>query len=167
MQWIKAQNGAKKGGKGEAYEDSGTVRLRLGEYSVCGQRESGEAPSGFYLVFKILFIYSWETHRERQRRRQREKQAPCREPDVILDSGTSGPHPGRKAGTKLLSHPGISSLPITLIVHLDILTFSWSDNKPPIFGSHCALSYFINLFFIGVKFANIQINTQCSSRQVL
>ena len=27
-----------------------------------------------------------DTHRERQRHRQREKQAPCREPDVGLDS---------------------------------------------------------------------------------
>ena len=37
------------------------------------------------IIFKkILFIYSWETHRERQRHRQREKQAPFREPDVRL-----------------------------------------------------------------------------------
>ena len=46
---------------------------------------------------------------ERQRHRQREKQASCREPDVGLDPGTPGPHPGSKAGTKLLSHPGIPS----------------------------------------------------------
>ena len=40
--------------------------------------------------FKILFIYSWDTHtyRQRQRHRQREKQAPCREPDVGLNPGT-------------------------------------------------------------------------------
>ena len=43
----------------------------------------------FYLYFlKILFIYSWEIHRERQRYRQREKQAPCREPDVGLNPRT-------------------------------------------------------------------------------
>ena len=30
----------------------------------------------------ILFIYSWETQRERQRHRQRKKQAPYGEPDV-------------------------------------------------------------------------------------
>ena len=52
--------------------------------------------------FKILFIH------ERQREREkREKQAPCREPDVGLDFGTPGSHPGLKAGVKLLSHPGI------------------------------------------------------------
>ena len=48
-----------------------------------------------------------DIERERQRHRQREKQAPCREPDVGLDPGTAGSHPGPKAGTKPLSHPGI------------------------------------------------------------
>ena len=35
--------------------------------------------------------------RERQRHRQREKLAPCREPDVGLDPGSPGSHPGLKA----------------------------------------------------------------------
>ena len=41
-------------------------------------------PQSLFLLFlkKTLFIYSWETHRERQRHRQREKQALCREPDA-------------------------------------------------------------------------------------
>ena len=34
---------------------------------------------------------------ERQRHRQREKQAPCREPDMGLDPGTPGSHPGMQA----------------------------------------------------------------------
>ena len=38
-----------------------------------------------------------ERKRERQRHRRREKQAPCREPDVGLDPGSPGPHPGLKA----------------------------------------------------------------------
>ena len=42
-----------------------------------------------------------------QRHRQREKQAPCKKPDMGLDPGTPGSHPGLKAGTQLLSHPGI------------------------------------------------------------
>ena len=46
-----------------------------------------------------------DTHTERQRHRQREKQDPYREPDVGLDPGTPGS--GLKAGTKLLSHPGV------------------------------------------------------------
>ena len=38
-----------------------------------------------------------ERERERQRHRQREKQAPCGEPDVGLDPGSPGSHPGLKA----------------------------------------------------------------------
>ena len=45
----------------------------------------------FVLFFKILFIHR-HTQRERQRLREREKQAPCREPDVGLDSGSPGSH---------------------------------------------------------------------------
>ena len=48
-----------------------------------------------------------ERERERQRPRQREKQAPCREPDSGLDLRIPESHPGPKAGTTLLSHPGI------------------------------------------------------------
>ena len=47
-----------------------------------------------------------ERERERGRNRQREKQAPCREPDVELDPGSSGSCPGLKAGANPLSHPG-------------------------------------------------------------
>ena len=38
-----------------------------------------------------------ERERERHRRRQRKKQAPCRDPDVGLDPGTSGSCPEPKA----------------------------------------------------------------------
>ena len=38
-----------------------------------------------------------EREREWQRHRQREKQAPCREPDVVLDPGSPGSCPGPKA----------------------------------------------------------------------
>ena len=44
---------------------------------------------------------------ERGRDREREKQAPCREHDVGLDSGIPGSLPGPKAGAKSLNHPGI------------------------------------------------------------
>ena len=46
-----------------------------------------------------MFRRYTERGREKQRHRQREKQAPCREPDVGLDPGTLGSHPGLKAGT--------------------------------------------------------------------
>ena len=52
-----------------------------------------------------------QRQRQRQRHRQREKPAPCREPDVGLDPGTPGSHPGPKAGAQLLSHPGVPVLP--------------------------------------------------------
>ena len=47
------------------------------------------------------------TTTERERERQREKQAPFRKPDAGFDPRTPGSHPGPKAGSKLLSHPGI------------------------------------------------------------
>ena len=51
----------------------------------------------FSFFLKILFIYSWETHTEREAEtRQREKQAPCREPHVGLDPGSPGSQPGPK-----------------------------------------------------------------------
>ena len=57
-----------------------------------------------------------DTERERERERgrdtDREKQAPCREPNVGLDYGSLGSHPGPKAGAKPLSHPGIPCLNI-------------------------------------------------------
>ena len=46
----------------------------------------------FYFLRFYLFIHG------RQRERQREKQAPCRDPDVGLNPGTPGSHPGPKAG---------------------------------------------------------------------
>ena len=61
---------------------------------------------GFF--FKdFIYLLMRDTHTEKQRHRQREKHAPCRDPDVGLDPRTPGSRPGLKAGTKLLSHPGI------------------------------------------------------------
>ena len=47
--------------------------------------------------------------RERQRRRQKEKQAPCEEPNMGLDSRTPGSRPEPKADAQPLSHPGVPS----------------------------------------------------------
>ena len=60
--------------------------------------------------FKILFIYSWETWRERQRQRQREKQAPSREPDAELNPRTPGSWPEPKVDAQSLSHPDAPSV---------------------------------------------------------
>ena len=55
------------------------------------------------MFLKILFIHD----RYRERGREREKQALRREPDVGLDPGNPGSHPGLKAGAKPMSHPGV------------------------------------------------------------
>ena len=56
-------------------------------------------------------------HRKRGRDiGRRRKQAPCRKPDVGLDPRTAGSRPVPKAGTKLLSHPGIPVLGHLLII---------------------------------------------------
>ena len=60
---------------------------------------------GFFKDF--IYLFMTERERESQRHRKREKQAPCRESDVGLDPGTPGSHPGPKAGTKPVNHPGI------------------------------------------------------------
>ena len=57
-----------------------------------------------------------ERERERQRHRQREKQAPCRKPDVGLDTRTLGSSPEPETDAQPLSHP-VSSLDF-LIWHL-------------------------------------------------
>ena len=64
--------------------------------------------------FKILFIYSWDTQRERQRHRQREKQALCREPIVGLHPRTPGLCPEPKAEAQPLSQPGVPISPSSI-----------------------------------------------------
>ena len=64
---------------------------------------------------------------QRERERQREKQAPCREPEVGLDPRTPGSHPRPKAGTELLSHPGI---PFTTKLKKKMLIMANMDNDP-------------------------------------
>ena len=53
------------------------------------------------------FIFSRETHTERQRHRQREKQAPHGEPYAGLYPRTPASQPEPKADGQPLSHPGI------------------------------------------------------------
>ena len=49
-----------------------------------------------------------DTEREAETQaEEEEKQAPCREPDVGLNSGSPGSHPEMKADTQPLSHPGV------------------------------------------------------------
>ena len=60
-------------------------------------------------LFKILFIYSSETHRERQRHRQREKQVPRGEPDVRLHPRSLGSCPEPEADAQPLSYSGAPS----------------------------------------------------------
>ena len=61
-----------------------------------------------YIFFKILFIYSWETHRERGAETQAEGEAgPLQGARCGTRSRTPGSRPEPKAGVQPLSHPGI------------------------------------------------------------
>ena len=51
----------------------------------------------FFFIFKRFYLFMKNTHREVQRHRQRKKQAPCREPNVGLNPGSTGSGPGLKA----------------------------------------------------------------------
>ena len=46
---------------------------------------------------KIIYLFVKDTGSKRQRYRQRKKQAPCREPGVVLDLKSPGSGPGLKA----------------------------------------------------------------------
>ena len=101
----------------------------------------------FLTSFFLDFIHSFmrmnvkERGREKQRHRQREKQAPCREPDVGLDSRSPGSHSGLKAGTNPLSHPGMppwllrSAPSSALSLHFEICS-SPGDNTTPFLAVH-------------------------------
>ena len=103
--------------------------------------------SGFIFVFsstifikKILFIYSWETHRDTYR--QREKQAPCTEPSVGLDPRTPGSLPEPKADAQPLSHPGIrASTILNLVTHIWFYGQSQALKHRPL-NLHFLLSFF-------------------------
>ena len=80
----------------------------------------------FFIFFKD-FIYPFTRDRERERKREAEtqaegeKQAPCRETDVVLDLGSPGSCPGLKAAldcwairTALLVHFKSHVIPVCL-----------------------------------------------------
>ena len=60
-------------------------------------------------LFKILFIYSWETQRGRDTGRGRSRE-PCGEPDVGLNPRTLGSWPELRTDTRPLSHPNVPVL---------------------------------------------------------
>ena len=62
-----------------------------------------------FFYFKDLFLFIYDSHREREAETQAEEEAgPMhREPDVGLDPGSPESCPGPKAGAKPLRHPGI------------------------------------------------------------
>ena len=75
---------------------------------------------------KILFIYSWDRERERggQRHKQREKQAPCRDPDVGLDPGSPGSHPGLKVTLNRWATGAAQGAPFLYHLHF-LVNNSW------------------------------------------
>ena len=88
-----------------------------------------------------------DRERERQRHRQREKQPPCRKPDMGLDPGSPGSHPGLKAGAKQLSHPGIPMAQRLIICSCLHGKYQWwfvdldqPDSKACTFNCHVIIS---------------------------
>ena len=53
-----------------------------------------------------MYLFKRDTHTQRQIYRQKDKQAPCGDPDVGLDSRTLGSQPERKVDIQSLGHPG-------------------------------------------------------------
>ena len=53
--------------------------------------------AALFFLFLRFYLFIHERHRERERQRHRQKQAPCRKPDVGLDPGSPGSHPGLQA----------------------------------------------------------------------
>ena len=123
----------------------------------------------FKILFfaNILFIYSWEAHRERQRHKQREKQAACGEPDVGLDLRTPESRPEPKADAQPLSHPGAPTFKILLHIMLfsaDFLFYLLLLSIPPpptCAGSlFCVPLYFLSAHRIIQRHVNINTGTK-------
>ena len=93
------------------------------------------------LLFK-RFIYLFMTGRERQRHRQREKQARCREPDVGLNPGSSGSHPGPKVALWAAHKLGFFCEELIHINYLVTLKYVHQERQKKMFGSfHLFASY--------------------------
>ena len=81
-----------------------------------------------FLIF-YLFIHG-DTEREREAETQaEEKQAPSREPDVGLEPGTTGSHPGPKADTQPLSHLVDLKMIFFLIIRAKVMSIYKNDRQ--------------------------------------
>ena len=96
----------------------------------------------FFFFFKILFIYSQETHWERQRQRQKEKQAPCREWDVGLDPRTVGSCPESQADAQ----PWATQVPLHTISLLANLIGTLKSRIPGPAPQMCDFGSFAELY---------------------
>ena len=92
----------------------------------------------------ILFIYLWQTHTERGRDSQWEKQTPCREPDVGLNSGSPGSCPRLKA---VLNRWATRAAPFLLFPHpVGSCTAFICVPKGPLFLISVVFIYFFIFF---------------------
>ena len=118
-----------------------------------------------FLFFYFIHLFMRDTEQEREAEIQAEgKQAPFREPDVGLDPGSPGSHPGPKTGTKPLSHPGIPpapSLESRFLYRPDLLPSALFPESGA--SSHTAYqlpALALSLFFIEIS---LQVKHSCET----
>ena len=107
------------------------IRVRAHTHHVLTSFTLNFWPQIFF--FKILFIYSWETERERQRERgregqrhrQREKQAPCRQPDLGLDPGSPGSRPGLQAALNHWATGAALTTSYMVLLTAEMIEWAW------------------------------------------
>ena len=64
-----------------------------------------------------MYLFMRDTEREAETQAEGETGS-MREPDMGLNPGTPGSHPGLKAGIQLLSHPGILNYTDLMMLNL-------------------------------------------------
>ena len=126
---TRAHSAHKRGGSFLFSHNSGHRQILIPTRSVYWEA-NGHLKMKF--LKKIIFIYSWETQRERQRHRQREKQAPCREPNAGLDPRTPGSWPEPKADAQpRYPSNGMFIIPIEICSQklISSLTYLWHRGR--------------------------------------
>ena len=93
------------------------------------------SPALLYFFKKILFIYSWETQRERKREREREAETQAEGEAGSMQGARRGTRsrvfritPWTEGSAKLLSHWGCPRHSLSTVQHMQTHTHLWSKN---------------------------------------